>query len=114
MFLPAFERYYINDDLLTRAIPVWYARECLAPFPGGFVMKRKGKVKWFNETKGYGFVEQDGGKDVFVHYTAIRMEGYRTLKEGQEVEFVLMETPKGFQAAEVTCLQEREEELLQV
>lgn len=65
-------------------------------------MKRIGKVKWFNETKGYGFIEQDGGNDVFVHYTAIRMEGYRTLKEGQAVEFELLETPKGLQAAQVT------------
>ncbi len=68
-------------------------------------MKRVGKVKWFNETKGYGFIEQDGDKDVFVHYTAIRMEGYRTLKEGQPVEFDVLETPKGLQAAEVTCTQ---------
>lgn len=67
-------------------------------------MKRIGKVKWFNETKGYGFIEQSGEKDVFVHYTAIRMEGYRTLKEGQPVEFVAMETPKGLQAAEVVCV----------
>ncbi len=68
-------------------------------------MKRVGKVKWFNETKGYGFIEQDGDKDVFVHYTAIRMDGYRTLKEGQPVEFDVLETPKGLQAAEVTCTQ---------
>lgn len=66
-------------------------------------MKRIGRVKWFNETKGYGFIEQDGEKDVFVHYTAIRMDGYRTLKEGQPVEFVVLETPKGLQASEVTC-----------
>ena len=64
-------------------------------------MRRIGKVKWFNETKGYGFIEQDGDKDVFVHYSAIRMEGYKTLKEGQEVEFETLETPKGLQAAEV-------------
>jgi CspA family cold shock protein len=70
-------------------------------FDGGNVMKRTGKVKWFNETKGYGFIEQDGDKDVFVHYSAIRMEGYRTLKEGQEVEFEALETPKGLQASEV-------------
>ncbi len=68
-------------------------------------MKRIGKVKWFNETKGYGFIEQEGDKDVFVHYTAIRMDGYRTLKEGQPVEFDVLETPKGLQAAEVTCTQ---------
>ena len=66
-------------------------------------MKRTGTVKWFNETKGYGFIEQEGGKDIFVHYTAIRMDGYRTLKEGQSVEYTVMETPKGLQAAEVVC-----------
>ncbi|HBO70102.1 MAG TPA: cold-shock protein [Deltaproteobacteria bacterium] len=67
-------------------------------------MKRVGKVKWFNETKGFGFIEQEGEKDVFVHYTAIRMDGYRTLKEGQPVEFVALETPKGLQASEVICV----------
>ena len=68
-------------------------------------MKHTGTVKWFNETKGYGFIEQDGGKDVFVHYTAIRMDGYRTLKEGQAVQYTVLETPKGLQAAEVVCMQ---------
>ncbi len=67
-------------------------------------MKRIGKVKWFNETKGYGFIEQNGDQDVFVHYTSIRMDGYRTLKEGQPVEFVALETPKGLQASEVVCV----------
>jgi CspA family cold shock protein len=66
-----------------------------------FPMRQAGKVKWFNETKGYGFIEQDGEKDIFVHYSAIRMDGYRTLKEGQQVEFEVLETPKGLQAAEV-------------
>ncbi len=67
-------------------------------------MKRIGTVKWFNETKGYGVIEQNDGADVFVHYTAIRMEGYRTLKEGQQVEFVALDTPKGLQASEVSCM----------
>lgn len=70
-------------------------------------MRRIGKVKWFNETKGYGFIEQPGERDIFVHYTAIRMEGYRTLKEGQPVEFVALETPKGLQASEVICVSSR-------
>jgi len=68
-------------------------------------MKHTGTVKWFNETKGYGFIEQEGGTDVFVHYTAIRMDGYRTLKEGQAVQYTVMETTKGLQAAEVVCTQ---------
>lgn len=67
-------------------------------------MKRIGTVKWFNETKGYGFIEQNDGADVFVHYTAIRMDGYRTLKEGQQVEFVVLDTPKGLQASEVSAM----------
>jgi CspA family cold shock protein len=67
-------------------------------------MKRTGKVKWFNETKGYGFIEQDGEKDVFVHYTAIRMDGFRTLKEGQAVVYTILETPKGLQASEVVAV----------
>ena len=61
-----------------------------------------GTVKWFNATKGYGFISQEGGEDVFVHYSAIEMEGYRKLKEGQEVEFSVEKGPKGLQAANVT------------
>ena len=63
-----------------------------------------GKVKWFNASKGYGFIEQDDGTDVFVHYTAIQAEGFRTLEEGQQVEFSIEEGPKGLQAAQVTPL----------
>ena len=61
-----------------------------------------GKVKWFNEKKGYGFIEQEGGKDVFVHYQAIEMDGFKTLKEGDEVNFEIVEGQKGPQAAKVT------------
>ncbi len=60
-----------------------------------------GKVKWFNDSKGYGFIEQDSGKDVFVHFSAINMDGYKTLKEGQQVEFEITEGPKGPQASNV-------------
>jgi len=63
-----------------------------------------GKVKWFNASKGYGFIERQGGSDVFVHYTAIQTEGYRTLQEGQEVEFSIEQGPKGLQAAQVTIV----------
>lgn len=61
-----------------------------------------GKVKWFNEAKGFGFIEQEGGTDVFVHYTAIDGSGFRTLSEGQSVEFDVIQGPKGPQAQKVT------------
>lgn len=62
----------------------------------------KGKVKWFNESKGFGFIEQDSGNDVFVHYSAIEGGGFKTLVEGDEVEFEVIEGPKGLQASKVT------------
>jgi cold shock protein len=62
----------------------------------------KGTVKWFNASKGYGFIGRDDGEtDVFVHYSAVHMEGYRHLKEGQAVEFTIENGPRGFQAADV-------------
>ena len=65
-------------------------------------MRQTGKVKWFNENKGYGFILQDGGgRDVFVHYSEIKEEGYRTLAEGESVEFDVAEGSKGPQAKEV-------------
>jgi CspA family cold shock protein len=62
----------------------------------------KGKVKWFNAEKGFGFIEREGGKDVFVHYSAIEMDGYKSLEEGTEVMFEVVEGAKGPQAANVT------------
>ncbi len=64
----------------------------------------KGKVKWFNENKGYGFIQQEDGPDVFVHFTAIQGEGFRTLAEGEEVQFEVTEGEKGPQAANVMKL----------
>lgn len=65
---------------------------------------QRGKVKWFNSEKGFGFIEREDGNDVFVHYSAIVMEGYKTLTEGQEVEFEVIEGSKGPQAANVTIV----------
>lgn len=64
----------------------------------------QGTVKWFNAGKGYGFISREGGDDVFVHHSAILAEGYRSLEEGQRVEFTVVQGPKGLQAASVTVL----------
>ena len=64
----------------------------------------QGKVKWFNQEKGYGFIEVEGAKDVFVHYSAIQQEGFKTLKEGDIVEFDVVEGQKGPQAANVIVI----------
>ena len=61
----------------------------------------KGKVKWFNDAKGYGFIEQEGGDDVFVHFSAIQMDGFKTLAEGQAVEFEVKTGDKGLHASVV-------------
>jgi CspA family cold shock protein len=61
----------------------------------------QGVVKWFSDAKGFGFVQQEGGPDVFVHHSAIAMDGFRTLSEGDQVEFEIKEGPKGLQAANV-------------
>ena len=61
----------------------------------------KGRVKWFNDSKGYGFIEQEGGDDVFVHFSVINMDGFRTLAEGQPVEFEVKTGEKGLSAASV-------------
>jgi CspA family cold shock protein len=63
-----------------------------------------GTVKWFNGSKGYGFLSQEGGPDVFVHFSAIQGEGYRNLEEGQKVEFTVQQGPKGLQAADVRAI----------
>jgi CspA family cold shock protein len=69
---------------------------------GGSEVRLTGKVKWFNDAKGYGFIERPDGDDVFVHYSAIQGTGFRSLSEGQEVEFEVVDGPKGKQAANVS------------
>jgi CspA family cold shock protein len=66
--------------------------------------KERGTVKWFNATKGYGFIQREQGGDVFVHYSAIQADGYRSLNQGDVVEFEVQDGPKGLQAANVTRL----------
>jgi CspA family cold shock protein len=67
-----------------------------------WTMRITGKVKWFNNAKGYGFIEREGGADVFVHFSAVQGNGFRTLEEGQAVEFEIVDGPKGQQAGNVT------------
>jgi CspA family cold shock protein len=77
------------------------------PAAGGMLKmsdRLQGTVKWFNTVKGYGFIGREEGDDVFVHFSAIQMDGYRKLEEGQNVEFAIEEGPKGLQAANVTLI----------
>ena len=67
-------------------------------------MKEQGTVKWFNASKGYGFIQRQTGEDIFVHFSAIQAEGYKSLNDGQAVEFEVTSGPKGLQAANVTSL----------
>jgi len=67
-------------------------------------VKEQGVVKWFNASKGFGFIQRQSGEDIFVHYSAIEAEGYKSLNEGQAVEFEVTSGPKGLQASKVICL----------
>ena len=68
------------------------------------MQKEQGTVKWFNNSKGYGFIQRSSGDDVFVHHSAIQSDGYRSLAEGESVEFLVTKGPKGLQAEQVTKL----------
>jgi CspA family cold shock protein len=76
----------------------------IAQISKGNTVKEQGTVKWFNASKGFGFIQRQSGEDVFVHFSAIQAEGYKSLNEGQAVEFEVTKGPKGLQAANVTSL----------
>jgi cold shock protein len=90
-------------SLLLRVELGTFARQGFSSKPGerSRVVREKGTVKWFNGAKGYGFIQRSTGEDVFVHFSAIQENGYRSLNEGETVEFDLTKGPKGFQAANV-------------
>jgi cold shock protein len=86
---------------------VWRSSICAGavhfkPQRGGDLDREQGVVKWFNAAKGYGFIQRQSGEDVFVHFSAIQMDGYKSLNEGQLVEFEVKQGPKGLQAENVT------------
>jgi CspA family cold shock protein len=84
--------------------PAFLAGISLAVFVGGFTMKETGTVKWFNDSKGFGFITRESGPDVFVHHSAIQGDGFRSLSEEQAVEFEVTQGPKGPQAQNVVKL----------
>jgi cold shock protein len=84
--------------MLSAAVPA----RAVALYLGGTLAQ--GTVKWFSNEKGYGFIEREGGDDVFVHFSAIAMDGYKSLTEGQRVEFEVVQGPKGAQAANVQAI----------
>jgi CspA family cold shock protein len=92
VFLASFERW-IRVRILGGVLAYRFRRNT--------VVREKGIVKWFNAAKGYGFIQRSNGDDVFVHFSAIQMGGYRTLEEGSEVEFEVKKGPKGLQAENV-------------
>ena len=92
-------RYRSQEYPVTYETKYIFAAMMYVTAKGGVMAQ--GYVKWFNDSKGYGFIEQEGGRDVFVHYSAIQGDGYKTLSEGQLVEFDMVEGPKGPQATKV-------------
>ena len=92
----SYDEFCLNREVSDREPPIIIKSEVLA-----MAERQSGTVKWFNDAKGFGFIEREDGDDVFVHFRSIRGEGYRTLKQGARVEFDLTEGEKGFQAEDV-------------
>src|SRR5205807_1317155 len=92
-------RFYIGPRKPQRFVPHHEVQDRSTSLEAAGMAR--GKVKWFNDAKGYGFIEQSGGEDVFVHFSAINMDGFKTLAEGQEVEFEVQTGAKGLHATNV-------------
>jgi len=92
-----------NPQVRTSAAPLAISIQQIQNKDGCNTMEQ-GTVKWFNDAKGYGFISRQNGEDVFVHYSAIQNEGFRSLKEGQAVQFNVVKGPKGWQAENVTAV----------
>jgi cold shock protein len=102
---PAGTKHHVQTGFLlpahtgNKSYSLFYARRLTA-----MAERVTGTVKWFNASKGYGFLAREGGPDVFVHFSAIQTEGFKTLNEGQQVEFEIEQGPKGLQAANVKAI----------
>jgi len=91
--------YVLGDFFIPAIFP--YSIFCREGGGNSMAERIQGTVKWFNASKGFGFIAREGGKDVFVHFSALKMEGYKTLNEGDKVEFAIEDSAKGPQAADV-------------
>jgi CspA family cold shock protein len=98
MLIPG--RFFLPDS----CAPCFFGGNIFAVFVGGFTLKETGTVKWFNDSKGYGFITRENGPDVFVHHSSIQGEGFKSLSEEQAVEFEVTQGAKGLQAQNVVKL----------
>ena len=95
-------KYYLSFDNIKWCVKIGGCKKYLKEREKTSVVR--GRVKWFNNEKGYGFIEYPNKDDIFVHYSAINQDGYKTLMEGQCVEFTLLDTSKGYQATNVSVV----------
>jgi cold shock protein len=94
----------VGEYLFLKSLPALAFASAQLHHNEGMQHMEQGTVKWFNDAKGYGFISRQNGEDVFVHYSAIQNEGFRSLKEGQAVQFNVVKGPKGWQAENVQAL----------